>query len=140
MSSKLQNHSELVALRLQQGKTYVEIVNELSQLGCITTRQNLYVWLKRRTARIQSRLHLSDPLSAANAAEQEAPVAHTPTKTRGATVAPRASIKEPVRTMPVVAPPKSSVKQPPSAVELELEELSRQTLKPAASIWKKKNV
>lgn len=140
MKSKLNDYSELVASRLQQGQSYVEIVNELSALGCITTRQNLISWLKRRSARIQSRLHLADPLSAAHASEQKAPAASARTKTRGATVAPLAPIKEPVRTMPVLTRSSSVVKQPPSAVDLVMEELAQQAAKPAVPTWKKKSV
>ena len=75
MSSKLQEHAELVSAQLQKGLSYSQIVLVLHAHGCITTRQNLISWLKRRAARIQSRLYLIDAAAVIQASRQQVPSA-----------------------------------------------------------------
>ena len=143
MKSKLQDHAELVATRLQQGLAYTEIVRELSELGCITTRQNLTSWLKRRAARIQSRSHLADPLSALQASAQVVPNSAVSAEKQDSTVASGASVQsvqQAARSMPVVTRSSSVVKSPPSSAEVEIEELAKRAAKPPSLNWKKKNV
>lgn len=60
--SKLADHLDLITTLLQDGRQYSAIASDLCALGCQTTSQNLIVWLRRRSARIQARSHLSMPL------------------------------------------------------------------------------
>ena len=60
--SKLADHLDLITTLLLDGRQYTAITSDLCALGCQTTSQNLIVWLRRRSARIQARSHLSMPL------------------------------------------------------------------------------
>ena len=63
MSSKLLEHFELIRNELNDGKSIKSISEKLTNLGCITSRQNLEKWLKTRRRRIISNLVYTNPLS-----------------------------------------------------------------------------
>ena len=144
MRSRLDGHVDFILSELQTGNSYESTAKKLTAMGCKTSRVNLYLWLKRRAARIQAKLHLTDPLGAIQTSRQQVPTApvHEPAeKETVADVAASAPADEEVGFISHVFRRGSVVKPPLSPVQQQMRELARQAGLPAALVWKiKKNV
>lgn len=141
MSSKLNEHAELVATQLQKGLSYSQIVIVLSESGCVTSRQNLISWLNRRAKRIRSRLHLIDPSAALRASNQQISTSTVHEPLEKETVLDDAVSARPEQEIGFVSDVfrRGSVVKPPlSSVQQQMKELARQASLPAPLVWKYK--
>ena len=55
MASKLEEHEVLILKELKRGVSYEVISKKLISIGCQTSKTNLFLWIKRRSVRIQRR-------------------------------------------------------------------------------------
>lgn len=55
MASKLQKHEEHILEMLTRGDSYACIANALKNIGCKTSIQNLFMWVRRRPAKLRAR-------------------------------------------------------------------------------------
>ena len=141
MRSRLDGHVDFILSELQTGNSYESTAKKLTAMGCKTSRVNLYLWLKRRAARIQAKLHLTDPLGVIQASRQQVPSApvHEPAEKKTvADVAVSAPAEEEPGFISNVIRRGSIVKPPLSSVQQQMRELARQAGLPPELVWNKK--
>jgi hypothetical protein len=62
MTSKLEKHEVFIIEKLCKGDSYSSIAGALKEIGCETSAQNLFMWIRRRPAKLKARQALAHAL------------------------------------------------------------------------------
>ena len=62
MTSILEKHEEFIIQKISKGDSYSVIAKALKDMGCKTSTQNLFTWIKRRPAKLKARQALAHAL------------------------------------------------------------------------------